>query len=291
MAFRLNKQTGNWEEVPDHRENKKPVLLIFIVLLLGAGVYFAYKYWDKVEDFWYKVVSFFDGKSQNEGTIDAQGEIFTVNGVSFKMVAVEGGTFEMGSETGDENERPVHSETVSDFMIGETEVTQALWEAVMENNPSEYKGAEKPVHNVSWYDCQTFIKRLNKLTGKDFRLPTEAEWEYAARGGHKSKGIYKYSGSQNAKDVAWYDYCRPHEVKQKRTNELGVYDMSGNVEEWCEDSFDKNSWEHGGKALRGGSYRVSKCYCTVSHRSSARPDCGYKTHGLRLVLPHRNKCR
>lgn len=262
----------------------KRASLLLTLLLLVAGGYFAYKYWDKVEDFWYKVVSFFDGKSQNEGTIDAPGEIFTVNGVSFKMVAVEGGTFEMGSETGFENERPVHSETVSDFMIGETEVTQALWEAVMENNPSEYKGAEKPVHNVSWYDCQTFIKRLNKLTGKDFRLPTEAEWEYAARGGHKSKGIYTYSGSHEIKDVAWYDGHRPHDVKTKMPNELGVYDMSGNVEEWCGDSFDEDSWEHGGKALRGGSYRSSEYYCTVSHRSSENLDMEYDSHGFRIVL-------
>ena len=231
------------------------------------------------------MVTTFDGKSHVEGVLDVPGEFFTENGVSFKMVAVKGGTFEMGSESGDDDEK-VRSEIVSDFMIGETEVTQALWEAVMENNPSEYKGAEKPVQNISWHDCQTFIKRLNKLTGKTFRLPTEAEWEYAARGGHKSKGIYLYSGSQKAKDVAWYDCERPHAVKKKQPNELGLYDMSGNVEEWCEDLCEyKDSWKEGkGRVVRGGYYSSSEYWCRVFDRDIGNPENGHRSRGFRLVL-------
>ena len=202
-------------------------------------------------------------------TSQGQGEqlsdtTITINGVSFKMIAVEGGTFTMGAtdEQGidaHKNEKPAHRVTLSSYMIGETEVTQALWKAVMRSNPSEFKGANQPVEQVSWSDCQTFIRKLNKKTGMKFRLPTEAEWEFAARGGNKSKG-YKFAGSNRLSDVAWYwqnsgdrylpgtdddydgnvvsrNYCQPHEVAQKSPNELGLYDMSGNVREWCQDRY------------------------------------------------------
>ena len=168
---------------------------------------------------------------------------FTVNGVTFTMIAVEGGTFQMGatSEQGSDaesDEKPVHSVTLSDYCIGETEVTQELWEAVMGSNPSGFSGyPQRPVEKVSWNDCQEFITKLNQLTGKNFRLPTEAEWEYAARGGNKSQG-YKYSGSNTIDNVAWYysnSASRTHDVKTKSPNELGIYDMSGNVWEWCYD--------------------------------------------------------
>jgi len=169
-------------------------------------------------------------------------QTFDISGVCFKMVKVTGGTFQMGHISKLDNnidigEEPVHSVTLSDYHIGQTQVTQELWEAVMGNNPSKFKGnKQRPVENVSWYDCQKFIGELNRLTGKDFRLPTEAEWEFAARGENKSKG-YKYSGSNNAGAVAWYDSnsSKPHSVAQKRPNELGLYDMSGNVFEWCFD--------------------------------------------------------
>lgn len=271
--------------------------LVIFYILLPLGALLAIYNWDTLKNITKSSIGGWFGRgSHSESVLDAPGETFTVNGVSFKMVAVEGGTFEMGSETGDEDEKPVHSETVGTFMIGESEVTQALWEAVMENNPSKYKGKERPVHNVSWYDCQTFIKRLNQLTGKNFRLPTEAEWEYAAKGGHKSKGIYKYSGSQKAMYVAWYG-IRPHEVKRKQPNELGVYDMSGNVDEWCEDPYKSDKWrwhkdernnDYGpledGRVLRGGSYSKDKHSCTVSQRDGENPDNVYRTHGFRLVL-------
>ena len=159
---------------------------------------------------------------------------YTVKGVDFTMIKVDGGTYTMRAD------ETAHQVTLSDFCIGETEVTQALWQAVMGNNPSGHTGnGQYPVENVSWPDCQNFVRKLYNLTGVVFRLPTEAEWEYAARGGNKSRG-YKYSGSDNADEVAWH--CgnsreKTQPVKGKNPNELGLYDMSGNVDEWCNDIY------------------------------------------------------
>ena len=223
----------------------------------------------------------------------------TVNGVSFTMIAVEGGTFQMGatSEQGsdaDSDEKPVHSVTLSDYYIGETEVTQELWTAVMGNNPSYYSGyPQRPVEQVSWNDCQEFIKKLNQLTGENFRLPTEAEWEYAARGGNKSKG-YKYSGSNTIDDVAWYANNSTHVVRTKQANELGIYDMSGNVYEWCQDwygSYSSSSQTNpagpssgSSRVLRGGNWGYYAGSCRVSYRDSSNPDGRYGNYGFRLVL-------
>lgn len=227
---------------------------------------------------------------------------FTVNGVQFTMVAVEGGTFTMGatSEQGSDardNEKPAHKVTLSDYYIGQTEVTQALWEAVMGSNPSYRRGDNLPVGNVSWNDCQVFIQKLNQLTGKQFRLPTEAEWEYAARGGRKSRG-YKYAGGNNIGSVAWYDDNsggRTHPVATKQANELGIYDMSGNVWEWCSDWYDgyqssSQSDPHGpllglGRVDRGGGYFDNfndARTCRVSRRDNNTPDCRYLNFGFRL---------
>ena len=228
-------------------------------------------------------------------------ETITVNGVSFNMVRVDGGTFMMGatSEQGadaDNDEKPAHQVTLSTYSIGETEVTQALWQAVMGSNPSRFKGDNLPVEKVSWDDCQTFIQKLNQLTGRRFRLPTEAEWEYAARGGSKSRG-YKYSGSNNINDVAWYDdnsSSKTHPVKTKQANELGLYDMSGNVWEWCQDWY--GSYSGGSqtnptgpssgsdRVSRGGGWGSLAGYCRVSNRYYNSPGDALNYLGLRLAL-------
>ena len=233
---------------------------------------------------------------------DFNNQTFTVNGVQFTMVAVEGGTFTMGatSEQGSDawdDEKPAHKVTLSDYYIGQTEVTQALWEAVMGGNPSRRIGDNLPVEQVSWNDCQVFIQKLNQLTGKQFRLPTEAEWEYAARGGRKSRG-YKYAGGNNIGSVAWYDDNsggRTHPVATKQANELGIYDMSGNVWEWCSDWYDgyqssSQSDPHGpllglGRVDRGGGYFDNfndARTCRVSRRDNNTPDCRYLNFGFRL---------
>ena len=218
-----------------------------------------------------------------------------------EMVFVEGGTFQMGatSEQGsdaDGDEKPVHSVTVSDFYIGKYEVTQAQWKAVMGNNPSYFKGDNLPVENVSWNDVQEFIKKLNQLTGKRYRLPTEAEREYAARGGMKRKG-YKYAGSNNIGGVAWYannSSSQTHPVGQKQPNELGLFDMSGNVWEWCQDNYGNyNSSSQtnptgpaGGplRVLRGGGWFHCAGYCRVSDRHGNYPFYRGSDSGFRLVL-------
>jgi len=217
------------------------------------------------------------------------------------MVLVEGGTFTMGAtpEQGSnawDDEMPAHSVTLSTYYIGQTEVTQALWEAVMGNNPSHFKGNNNPVECVSWEDCQEFIRKLNSLTGRQFRLPTEAEWEYAARGGNRSRG-YKYSGSNDIGEVAWYSGNAgdtTHPVAQKRANELGLYDMSGNVSEWCSDWYGSYSsapqTNPAGPATdsfcvsRGGDYWIVAGYCRVSYRSGYGPSYCHDFLGLRVVL-------
>ena len=220
----------------------------------------------------------------------------------FDMVYVKGGTFTMGAtaEQGSDaysNEKPTHSVTLSDYYIGKYEVTQAQWRAVMGSNPSKWKGDNLPVENVSWNDIQKFIKKLNAQTGKKFRLPTEAEWEYAARGGNQSKG-YKYSGSNSISEVAWYDGNsgdKTHPVGQKSPNELGIYDMSGNVWEWCQDWYSSsayssssqtnptgpNSGSH--RVLRGGSWDNAASRSRVSDRGNNSPDDRFNRGGFRLV--------
>lgn len=229
---------------------------------------------------------------------DFNNQTFTVNGVQFTMVAVKGGTFTMGatSEQGSdawEDEKPAHEVTLSDYYIGQTEVTQALWEAVMGSNPSDSRGDNLPVEQVSWNDCQEFIRKLNQLTGKQFHLPTEAEWEYAARGGRKSRG-YKYAGGNDIGLVAWcYDNgIGIHPVGTKQANELGIYDMSGNVWEWCSDWYDgyQSSSLSDPQGPSSGSRRVYRggcCYnvarlCRVSIRNYNTPNYRGGDLGLRL---------
>ena len=227
---------------------------------------------------------------------------FYANGVSFEMVEVRGGTFRMGgtseqgSDADSDDEYPVHSVTLSGYYIGKTEVTQALWKAVMGSNPSRFKGDNMPVECVSWDDCQEFIRKLNSLTSQNFRLPTEAEWEFACRGGNNSRG-YKYSGSNYIDNVAWYDGIsgdKTHPVATKLPNELGIYDMTGNVWEWCSDwngkyssgaqTNPKGPYDGSYRVVRGGSWDDNAKGCRSSNRTCNSP--GYRADylGLRLSL-------
>ena len=245
-----------------------------------------------------RVINVMLGRVPGPGTTTT----YIVNGVSFKMVEVEGGTFTMGAtaEQGREaesDEYPAHQVTLSSYSIGQTEVTQELWQAVMGSNPSYFTGNLRPVEWVSWNDCQTFITKLNQMTGKNFRLPTEAEWEYAARGGNRSQG-YKYAGSNNVNDVAWYWYnsntsaTRP--VATKSPNELGLYDMSGNVWEWCQDWYGgysstaqtnpTGSSSGSDRVRRGGSWNCYARDCRVSNRGKLTPSIAPDNLGLRLAL-------
>ena len=238
--------------------------------------------------------------------------LFTVNGVSFQMVDVEGGTFTMGVdsvlyETGVANidELPAHEVTVSPFSICETEVTQELWQAVMGTNPSGFTGdLQRPVENVSWEDCQQFIAQLNALTGKNFRLPTEAEWEFAARGGNLGAGTF-YPGSEDINNVAWYysnsyvvgmsspDYGT-HAVASMEANELGLYDMCGNVFEWCSDWYGTYVEEHQTdpagpemgtrRVMRGGSWLSIGRDSRNTSRNADEPANRGINVGLRLAL-------
>ncbi|WP_298648632.1 formylglycine-generating enzyme family protein [uncultured Proteiniphilum sp.] len=246
-----------------------------------------------------------------------QGPTFTVNGESFEMVFVEGGTFTMGctAEQGgdcEDDEKPAHEETLPTFYMGKYEVTQKLWRAVMGSdlNRSYNSGCEDcPAEHVSWNDAQEFISKLNILTDRNFRLPTEAEWEYAARGGKRSKG-YKYSGSNKIDEVAWYidNYQKSkygnkettHPAGMKKPNELGLYDMSGNVWEWCSDWYTKEyyrngksvhpGWPYPGttllfrRVLRGGSWGGNAKGCRVSYIDYDVENHRDEYGGFRLAL-------
>ena len=241
------------------------------------------------------------GAGQNADSLPLRS--FTVRGVDFNMVRVEHGRFQMGSNgyLAYDDERPAHTVVLtSDYYLGQTEVTQALWQAVMNDNPSSFRGDSLPVEQVTWNDCQTFISRLNELTGQQFRLPSEAEWEYAARGGLLSR-CSTYSGSDVVDEVAWYvanSGVATHAVATLQPNELGIYDMGGNVWEWCQDWYHAGYYASAGlvvtnpigpdrgkgRVARGGGWRGGYRYCRVSYRNGCSP--AFKSHylGLRLAL-------
>ena len=237
--------------------------------------------------------------SSTSSVSSGSNEIFipVKNGITIDMVKVEAGTFMVEVEATSEmlnpydDEKPVIQVTLTnDYYMGKYEVTQALWQAVMGRNPSDFKGDNLPVETVSWDDCQEFISKLNSLTGKKFRLPTEIEWEYAARGGKKSRG-YQYSGSSNISDVAWYEgnsANKTHPVGTKQGNELGIYDMSGNVWEWCQDWYGSyvSSSQTNPTDAESGAYRVFRggSWGCSSYRCFETPDYRYYDLGLRLVL-------
>ncbi len=225
----------------------------------------------------------------------------TINTPEIEMILIEGGTFQMGSADDDESaeriEKPKHEVSVSDFQIGKYEVSQQLWENVMGTNPSQIKGNALPVTNVSWNDVQEFIKRLNKMTKKKYRLPTEAEWEYAARGGNQSQGFI-FIGSNNSDSVAWHfdnSDKTPHEIGSKQPNELGIYDMGGNIQEWVNDWYDGYSNDSQtnptgpksskiGKILRGGSYAILPEYGRPAWRCVSNPNFRSPLIGFRLAM-------
>lgn len=252
--------------------------------------------------------------SSASNSVSATDKTFTVNDVIFKMIFVKGGSMYLGCTSGsgscESDESPSHNVTLTDYYMGETEVTQALWKAVMgyNNNPSYRKGDQLPVETVSWTDCQEFVARLNSLLasklpqGYRFALPSEAQWEYAARGGQKSSGSM-YAGSGNVGFVAWYDgnsSSHTHDVKQKAPNELGLYDMSGNVWEWCEDWYSSsfysdnrnwtdpvNTYAGSGRVLRGISWNDNASSCRVADRSNDSPSNRDADDGFRLAIVRR----
>ena len=236
--------------------------------------------------------------------------IFNIENVTFKMIQVKGGQFQMGasdSYLAFDDEKPQHWVKLKDYYIGETVVTQSLWKAVMgeNNNPSNWKGDELPVETVSWNDAKDFIEKLNEklslelLDGAKFRLPTEAEWEYAARGGDKSVHEYRYSGSDKIDEVAWYEdnsWYKTHIVKKKKANELSLYDMSGNVWEWCEDWYGQKYYSQNSidnpkgpssgtcRVLRGGGWSDNPKGCRVSYRRRIDPSRSGNNIGFRIVI-------
>lgn len=241
---------------------------------------------------------------------EPQYETITVGSVTFRMLLVEGGTFMMGGSEDDPRARPwefpVHEVTLSDFYIGEMEVTQALWRAVMGtyNNPSWFTSTngytnnyERPVESMTYTQVTSFITKLNQKTGKTFRLPTESEWEYAARGGKWSKGYY-YIGGNNVDEVAWSSAngeTITHVGGGKAPNELGLYDMGGNVEEWCSDYWSdaytsKPTTNPTGptsgtaRVIRGGSWDQAFYVCRPSSRHDATPNYMSAHTGLRVVM-------
>ena len=241
---------------------------------------------------------------EEEKTSDSITRSFSVGGVSFNMCIIEGGTFSLGATPEQSiyagfDEKPAVEVTLDDYSIAETPVTQELWNALMGDNPSHFSGSNLPVERVTWDECYEFIEKLNAVTGEFFRLPTEAEWEYAARGGKQSvKTKYAGADDDHIGDFVWYkdNTTGTQLVKSKLPNELGLYDMSGNVSEWCADWY-FNSYSIGcsrrnpagptsgmARVVRGGSWNDKAINCRVSKRASLNPAYRSKQIGFRLAM-------
>lgn len=300
------------ETAPKKGGNKEMLIGIAALAIvgLGIGLFYATSTSDKNQNAQQKTAEPMTEavEAENDAVESAEevneyfnNDVLHIKDAAYRMVKVEAGSFVMGAtpEMKDawDDEKITHKVTLTqDFYIGATEVTQTLWQAVMGNNPSRYKGDNRPVESVSWNDCQTFIKELNALTGLTFRLPTEAEWEFAARGGNQSQR-YQFSGNNKASEVAWYDGNsggQTHDVASKQPNELGLYDMSGNVWEWCSDWYagykradqtDPQGPNAGdGRVSRGGSWDIVSGYCRVSYRGNYSAGMRGYNLGVRLVL-------
>ena len=288
------------QERTNKTENKRVITLVIVIATLMVCVAIVSLLKNTIQTSPNEEVKYTTDSIVADEPRAKEAKRIVVNDISFKMIPVEGGTFTMGatSEMTEpfDDEKPTHQVTLSSYYIGETEVTQALWKAVMGSNPSNFKGDDLPVEQVSWDDCQTFISKLNALTGKRFRLPTEAEWEFAARGGNKSCG-YQYSGGDELSEVAWFvgnSGDRTHAVGTKIANELSIYDMSGNVCEWCSDNYvayssdsqvnPSSSGSGANRSFRGGSWINRNRKCRVSNRFSVDLNNRYDGLGLRLAL-------
>ena len=288
------------QERTNKTENKRVITLVIVIATLVVCVAIVSLLKNTIQTSPNEEVKYTTDSIVADEPRAKEAKRIVVNDISFKMIPVEGGTFTMGatSEMTEpfDDENPTHQVTLSSYYIGETEVTQALWKAVMGSNPSNFKGDDLPVEQVSWDDCQTFINKLNALTGKNFRLPTEAEWEFAARGGNQSRHT-QYSGSSRIDDVAWYQHNsgeETHPVKTKQPNELGIYDMSGNVSEWCQDwDSDYSSYAQTNPSgassgsthvIRGGCWCYVPWGCRSSGRHYGAPEYSYNEIGLRLAL-------
>jgi formylglycine-generating enzyme required for sulfatase activity len=220
---------------------------------------------------------------------------------AIEMIQVIGGSFDMGSDSGAVDRRPAHTVKLNNFSIGKYEITQRQWKAVMGTNPSYYENCDEcPVTNVSWADVQTYIQKLNEATGKNFRLPTEAEWEFAARGGIRENemNMKSFAGKKLLQTIAWYEANskdRVHFVGRKRPNQLDIHDMTGNVEEWCNDWYAKGYFsakdvtnpkgpETGkSKVVRGGSWNSEKSEVTVIRRAAYVPESKSNYLGFRVA--------
>lgn len=267
-----------------HKNKWSKWLLLLLMAVIGIG---GYQIWE-----WNKTT---------QTTLSEDGNYTeTVNGLYMNMIWVEGGEFEMGSDS-NEAEQPIHTVTLDGFWIAETEVTQAQWEAIMGKTLRQHYpnftnvglGPDYPMYYISYLDAMAFCERLSELTGKYYTLPTEAQWEFAARGGNKSKN-YTFSGSNTLDDVACYSNLETQPVKSKEiANELGIYDMSGNVWEWCKDWYgpytdtaqsNPQGPESGeNRSIRGGSWDSIPNLCRTTYRGKAKPEIGLSYDGFRVA--------